>query len=144
MNRDKIPGSKVCSEILINKTRQRITASQRFQRHIRYIYIVWISFSCNPWLLMFFLSTGPGQHMHGRVRFRLSPKTWLAWALWIWKPIAHNALQTERPKSLLELFHVPKSLLDKIPWDWESRACRTFIFDSKGIRQIKFRYNPNI
>ena len=88
--------------------------------------------------------TGRGQHMHGRVQFRLSPKTWLAWALWIWKPIAHNALQTERPKSLLELFHVPKSLLDKIPWDWESRTCRTFIFDSKGIRRIKFRYNPNI
>ena len=82
---------------------------------------------------------GPGQHMHGRVQFRLSPKTWLAWALRIWKPIAHNALQTERPKSLLELFHVPKSLLDKIPWDWESRTCRTFIFDSKRIRRISIQ-----
>ena len=60
--------------------------------------------------------TGPGQH--GRVQFRLSPKAWLAWALWIWKPIASLTLQTERPKSLLKLFHVPKSLLDKIPWDW--------------------------
>ena len=66
---------------------------------------------------VFFLSMGPGQHMHGRVQFRLSPKTWLALALWIWKPIAHNAIQTERPKSLFELFHVPKSLRAKNPWD---------------------------
>ena len=101
---------------------------------------------CRLWSLAadvwFFLSTGPGQHMHGRAQFRLNPKTRLAWALWIWRPIAHNALQTERPKSLLELFHVPKSLLDKIPWDWESRTCRTFMFDSKGIRRIKIPIQP--
>ena len=60
---------------------------------------------------------GPGQHMYGRVQFRLSPKTWLALALWIRKRIAHNAIQTKRPKSLFELFHVPKSLRAKNPWD---------------------------